>query len=223
MKIIFQNSDFIAIDKQSGYLSVPSRKGLQETRKIAGLELEKQLEHQIFPVHRLDVDVSGILLFANNAAAHREASRAFEEHFIQKEYQAFSSGPLPSGVAISKEEIWTCRLAKGKKRAFEAPHGKEAITLAICKSELFHDGVSYLDWRLFPKTGRSHQLRYEMFRHERSILGDELYGSNQKLINTGIALRAIALDFSKAQQQGLLKSLPSNFSIEPYPLNHWVE
>jgi tRNA pseudouridine32 synthase/23S rRNA pseudouridine746 synthase len=64
MKIHFQNEAFVILDKDSGVLSVPSRFPDRDERLVAGLELEKLLSKQVFPVHRLDCEVSGILLFA---------------------------------------------------------------------------------------------------------------------------------------------------------------
>jgi tRNA pseudouridine32 synthase/23S rRNA pseudouridine746 synthase len=60
-------------------------------------------------------------------------------------------------------------------------------------------------WILSPLTGRGHQLRFEMFRHDRPILGDVLYGADPRS-EAGIALKAIALDFSLAK-----KALPEEF------------
>jgi tRNA pseudouridine32 synthase/23S rRNA pseudouridine746 synthase len=69
----------------------------------------------------------------------------------------------------------------------------------------------YLLWDLMPVTGRSHQLRYEMYRHHVPIVGDELYGSTIKY-PIGIALRSYQLDLSNSPE--LLKmGLPSEIKI----------
>jgi len=219
MKLVFENADFAIIDKECGWLSVPSRIGEKETRPIAGIALEKQLGTRIFPVHRLDAEVSGLLVFAKTADAHREANQVFEQHLLQKEYRAWTPGPA---LALGETQRWECRIAKGKKRAFEALHGKDALTEAICLEESTRGGAAYLQWRLFPKTGRSHQLRYEMYRHERPIIGDVLYGSAIKPAREGLALRAVNLDFTAAHARGLLKTLPPRIEIEAWGLEVWI-
>ena len=58
--VLFENENFIAVDKKSGVLSVPSRMGKEDPRPVLGLELQETLKKQIFPVHRLDFEVSGM-------------------------------------------------------------------------------------------------------------------------------------------------------------------
>ncbi len=91
LKIIFQNQHFVAVDKPAGWLSVPSRWGTDEERPCVGLLLQEQLRSKIYPVHRLDEPVSGLLLFALNAAAHRAANAWFADHHIQKTYEAMTT------------------------------------------------------------------------------------------------------------------------------------
>ncbi|MBS1983183.1 MAG: RNA pseudouridine synthase, partial [Bdellovibrionales bacterium] len=72
MKIVFENPHFLAADKAPGWLSVPSRLGADDARPCVGRELEKT-HGRVWPVHRLDLEVSGLILFARNAEAHRAA------------------------------------------------------------------------------------------------------------------------------------------------------
>ena len=62
MKFLFQNEHFVIMDKPAMVLTVPDRH--QSDRPCLGLELQKELKTQIFPVHRLDYEVSGLVLFA---------------------------------------------------------------------------------------------------------------------------------------------------------------
>ncbi len=190
IKIIFENDFIVAIDKAAQVLSVPSRMGIEDPRPCAGLLLQKQLGMQIYPCHRLDYEVSGLLVFAKNPKAHRELNQIFENHRLEKTYQAFS--PSPEGFQQSSEKkIWKSRIFKGKKRSFESPHGKESLTFAW--SFPVESDDSLLEWFLQPQTGRSHQLRFEMYKHGHPILGDQLYNSDQNWKGPGIALRSISI------------------------------
>ncbi len=203
MKIIFENENFIVVDKPAGWLSVVSR-DKADPRPCVATQLQASLgTGKIWPCHRLDLEVSGLILFAKNSESHRAANHWFEHREVIKTYSTFSEIPtvqkdldfLMSRLGTDVE--WKSNLARGKKRAFESPHGKEAVTLArlIGPHTLLPSETSCLQWELKPKTGRSHQLRFEMYRHKTPIIGDALYGATTKYNPNAIALRAIQIQF----------------------------
>lgn len=192
-QIVFKNDQICLVDKPSGYLSIPGR--FKDERPILGLELEQDLATTIYPVHRLDYEVSGIMIYALNKVAHRLLNIAFEQHQVKKCYQAFSQG---GQFELGDQGEWRCHLLRGKKRAYEKPWGD----LAITQFELVKQSPAQrYEWRLYPQTGRSHQLRYELFRHGSPILGDQLYGSLEQWLPESpgsIALRAVELKFESS-------------------------
>lgn len=217
--ILFENKDFVLCDKPSGVLSTPSR--IKDERGCLGTELEKQLNIQIFPVHRLDFEVSGLVLYAKNADSHRAANSWFENRQVDKVYRALSFGQnfehIPANIPnarspldlnLQQDFVWKAMMLRGKKRTFESPQGKPSVTEAHYR-ETLAGGV--LRWDLHPVTGRSHQLRFDMSRHGFPILGDVLYGSRVKLSNNTIALRAYQIDFSKITEAKRF-GLPSVFT-----------
>jgi tRNA pseudouridine32 synthase/23S rRNA pseudouridine746 synthase len=144
--------------------------------------------------------VSGLVLFARSAEAHRHISDWFERRRVKKVYEALTSGDR-QGEALSETwNTWTCRMARGKKRAYLADFGKPAETLARCVGERVVQGVTLLAWELFPKTGRPHQLRFELARRQWPIAGDTLYGSTTRWREGEIALRARRLDFGECPE-----------------------
>jgi tRNA pseudouridine32 synthase / 23S rRNA pseudouridine746 synthase len=199
LEIIFQNEFFVAVNKPAMVLSVPSRQGARDTRPVLGIMLQEHFKKQVFPVHRLDECVSGIIMFALSSHAHRAANGWFEQHQIQKTYEALAPAlGVQDDVQEGRWVTWSSLLVKGKKRAFEAAYGKSSKTSAICWQKHVASGKqAHSVWRLMPLTGRSHQLRFEMAKHGLPIVGDELYGSKLTYDSGGIALRAIELDLSK--------------------------
>lgn len=194
IEILFENSDLIAVDKPHGWLSTPGRDS-SDSRRCVGRELQSHLGTQIFPVHRLDFEVSGLLMFAKTKEAHRQAQAWFEQSVVRKTYQAYSQ----KGSGDFRDWAdWKSKIAKGKKRAFEAPHGKDSITRARVIGEV---GEWWL-WELMPLTGRSHQLRFEMAKHSFPIFGDELYGGVASSQRNWMALRAVQLDFTQIPDAG---------------------
>ena len=196
IKIVFENSHVVIVDKPAGWLSVPSRQGEDDLRPCLGKLLEKQLGCKIWPVHRLDLEVSGLILFAKTAEAHKAANKWFELHEVVKTYEAWSrdSHDFP---AIGAWTLWESVIQRGKKRSFEAPHGKPAKTNAKLCERTTIMGLPIAVWNLQPLTGRSHQLRFELAKRERPIIGDALYANTDVMPGGHIALRCFELDFSK--------------------------
>jgi tRNA pseudouridine32 synthase / 23S rRNA pseudouridine746 synthase len=187
LTVLFQNEHAVIVDKPALWLSIPGRTA-DDTRPVLGKLLEQKLAKKIFPIHRLDAEVSGVIVYGLTPEFHKEANHLFETKSVQKTYQALTD---VQDFKSQETMTWTCKIFRGKKRSFEAAHGKESITQAtvVARTE------DHLEWRLLPITGRSHQLRFEMARHQAPILGDALYGSKRPWKTPGIALRAIRIDF----------------------------
>lgn len=210
-RICFENKFFVAADKPEGWLTVPSRFEREDERTVLGRELEKELNTRLYPVHRLDFEVSGLVLFAKDASSHRLANDWFSGKVVRKTYQALSGrrdfSHWPADLAKADEPLtpegihtWKCRILRGKRRSYEHPKGDPAVTEAS-----YTESGDDLQWTLAPITGRSHQLRFELSRHGFPIHGDALYGSRAQWAS-GIALRSVKLDFSavpEAQRKGL--------------------
>jgi tRNA pseudouridine32 synthase/23S rRNA pseudouridine746 synthase len=223
LDLIFENEHFAILDKPALVLSTPSREGPADERECLGMELQKQLKIQIFPVHRLDFEVSGLVMFAKNAQAHRLANAWFENKQIFKIYQAYTSGQgfdhIPAEVKNFRDKLepkgqekffWKSRLIRGKRRSYAHATGKPSETEAIYIGK---DAKSkWHRWELHPLTGRPHQLRFELSSHGFPIIGDELYGSKLIFTKPGIALRAIKIDFTKTKEAKAL-GLPQTLEI----------
>lgn len=223
IRIIFENEFFVICDKESGVLSTPSRHEENDKRCCLGTELQASLKQQIYPIHRLDFEVSGLVMYAKTSEAHRQANAWFEHKQVQKTYRALTTSQnydhIPANVPNQKLTIelknpgqkfeWKSRILRGKRRAYESPQGKDSLTLA---EYLGVNAEGHLMWDLQPVTGRSHQLRFDLSRHGFPILGDKLYGSNVQWGTDRIALRAYKIDFSKAPGAKAL-GLPSDVTL----------
>ncbi len=202
--IIFQNENFIVCDKLPQVLSVPAREK-DDSRPCLGLSLQRYLKTQVFPVHRLDYEVSGLILFAINSQSHKESQKWFLNRKINKKYEAVTKNQdfthWPEKIATHRETFiiqkkdtytWKTQILRGKKRSYESAHGEWSETLATVDSLT----DSQILWNLQPLTGKPHQLRLELSRRGFPILGDHLYGSKENWKFPGIGLRAVELDMS---------------------------
>src|ERR1700749_5317886 len=91
LKILFENESFVLLDKPSGLLSVPDREGREPSLK----SVLRERYGNIFTVHRLDRDTSGVIVFAKDEATHRHLSGVFEGREVEKIYQGIVQGALP--------------------------------------------------------------------------------------------------------------------------------
>lgn len=203
LKILHQTNHYIVVIKPAGTLSVPARFSHDE-RPVVGKILETQLNQQIYPVHRLDFEVSGVMIYALDQKLHQLLSMAFEKHEVQKTYRAVAENPDNN----FEWQHWKSLLVKGKKRTFEAPYGKSSHTKAKCISNLKNNCSL---WELKPITGRSHQLRFELMKHQHVIVGDKLYGSKIVFKENQIALCSTKIE------------IPNSLQVHPWNLEGFYE
>lgn len=175
--IIHEDNDIIIVEKPSGMPSVPGLNGM--------LSLEEHLEfHNPHPIHRLDMDTSGIMVFARNETAANHLRRQFEEHIVRKTYIARLAPDcgnethqcLVPGTA-GRISLAICPdYDERPRQKADKTQGKYAVTdYRIEKSH--PDGTT--DILLHPITGRTHQLRVHCAHAcglGRPIIGDKLYG-----------------------------------------------
>lgn len=198
VKVVFENEFFVVADKEAMVLSTPSRDGGSDPRPCLGLALQAQRGQQIYPVHRLDFEVSGLVLYAKTAKAHSQANTWFEKKDVFKTYHALSEVSETATVPTSGQEfVWKSLLLRGKRRTYEHAVGKPSETHAMYRGPVPAQ-PAWHQWELHPLTGRPHQLRYELFRHGFPIVGDALYGAKFGYSKPGIALRAVKIDFRQA-------------------------
>jgi len=199
-RIVFENEHFLFVDKPGSWLSVPSQWGKEDPRPVLGLQLIEQLGFHLIPVHRLDFEVSGLMMYAKHETSHRVASEWFESREIDKTYEAWTTATEEAPAPNPQGQEWTSHLHRGKKRSFVSPHGKLAVTRAYWKGQIPSTTHVFHRWHLDPLTGRPHQLRVELANHHYPILGDELYGSQVAFMPEHIALRAIRLRIENCRQ-----------------------
>src|SRR5256885_16350514 len=102
--IIFENDDFIVLNKPAGLLSIPDREG----KEISLKKILQEKYEQIFTVHRLDRDTSGLIVFARNEIFHKHLSQQFEERQTVKIYLGLIMGSLTDkkiGRASCRERV----------------------------------------------------------------------------------------------------------------------
>jgi len=171
--IIFENDDFIAINKESGMLSIPDRH--DDTQP----SLYKILNHKyekIFIVHRLDRDTSGLILFAKNEASHKYLSQLFEQRSIEKKYLGIVRGSMPDKNGSINEPIGEHPTKKGVMTITKK--GKPSLT----NYEVLEDYGIYSLVQFDIQSGRTHQIRLHTKSIGHPIICDAVYGDGKPIL-----------------------------------------
>lgn len=170
--IITDTPDFIALNKPSGLLSIPDREGKDISLKK--LLIEKY--DNIFTVHRLDRETSGLIVFAKTVEAHKHLSLQFEERQTEKIYLGFVLGSLTDKKGTIDAPIAEHPVKKGLMTVYRK--GKESLT----DYEVLED-FKIFSWVQFQiHTGRTHQIRVHAKHIGHPIVCDDLYGDGNPVL-----------------------------------------
>ncbi len=173
----------VAVNKRAGMLVIPGR--AEEQGASVREALSAQLSREVWVVHRLDRDTSGVLVFALDAASHRAASMAFEAGQVKKQYVALVRGLVREPLDLQYP------LVEARKRRMKiAPEGaegaKESRTLVRPRKVFEKQNVTLVECE--PLTGRQHQIRVHLMASGHSLLVDHQYGpTKQTQVTCGTA------------------------------------
>ena len=164
-QIVFENDNYLAINKPAGVSSLHERLGLANSV----IEQAKRYNEDLQLCHRLDKETSGVLLISKNAKAYSHAAVAFEKRKVSKVYHAVSDG-VHSFVDLEvKAPLITTRSGRS---AINAQKGKPSTTIFNTIENFDH--FSLISCK--PITGRQHQIRIHLASQNASIAADEIYG-----------------------------------------------
>ncbi len=178
LEIVFEDEHMVAIDKQPGLSVHPPGRGSNAGTLVSGLvyHFQNELSTVSGPlrpglVHRLDKDTSGVMLIAKHDSAHFKLARQFHERTTQKVYHAVVQGEVERDEDVIDLPLGRHR-RNHEKQTVDYKSGKSATTQYKVLERF--DGYTYVE--LYPKTGRTHQLRVHMMYIGHPIAADFLYG-----------------------------------------------
>ena len=182
--ILFIDGEAIVIDKPAGLpVDAPRAGGPSVESRIE--ELSLGFKRPPVPMHRLDRDTSGCLLFARNPQARARFQQAFETGAVEKTYLAVLDGDTPGEEGLIELPVAKVSSAAGGWRMVIDDNGKAAATRWRRLGAA--DGQSLVEFR--PTTGRTHQIRVHAARGlGAAIVGDPVYSLDDNEELGGMAL-----------------------------------
>lgn len=189
MKIFYEDSDIIVIDKDAGLLSIASDKENQMTayRLLSDYVQSAHPKNRIFIVHRLDRDTSGVMIFAKSKAVQQKLQNAWKSSVSERTYIAVVEGSVDKDGTVksylTENKAFIVRSSRHENK------GKKAVThYKILKKK---QSMSLLQINL--DTGRKNQIRVHMQDIGHPIVGDKKYGSSiNPLRRLGLHAQVIA-------------------------------
>ncbi|HQB50813.1 MAG TPA: RluA family pseudouridine synthase [bacterium] len=223
LKIIAEEADYIIVNKPAGLLVhdavwPPRRPTVAEAIIKKYPEVLAVGENPVRPgiVHRLDKDVSGLMVIPRSQEMFKTLKRQFQYRTVKKYYTALVYGTMskPEGVI----DFNLARSSDGRKMAARPTNqeGKKAIT----EYEVIKQWQNYSLLKVIIKTGRTHQIRAHMAALGHALVGDDWYGTNKnKLKNKDLALGRVFLMASELSFLDLNKNRQIYTAKLPKQLN----
>ena len=190
--IIYEDNEFLVINKPYGLLSIPSdtEKNSTAIRMVMDYVQAKDKHNRIYLVHRIDKETSGVLMFCKNEKIRDLLMDNWNDLVIKRGYFAIVEGHMEE-----KEKTIVNYLRKNKlDLMYVVKHGGEGAYRAITSYKVLKENKKYSLLDVNIKTGRKNQIRVTLGSLGHYVLGDDKYGEPENPINR-LCLHAYELSF----------------------------
>ena len=206
VEILYEDADIIVVNKPKGLLSVTTDK--KDAFSLHQVIKNYKNKEKITPVHRLDRDVSGVMVFPLNEKSYQGLKNQFIEHSIYREYRLLVEGKMQKGQGTWKSFLFE----DANYYVHSSPSPSEGAQYGITHFEVLKATQNRTFVKCVLETGRKNQIRAHCRAAGFPIVGDKKYGASLK---GPIALHAYVLHFTHPTKKIKLKftsDLPSIFN-----------
>lgn len=212
LDIIYEDKDFLVINKPSGMLTIASSKEKNNTlyHEARTYLKKKNPKNKIFIVHRLDKETSGIVLFAKNETLKHELQNNWNNLAIKREYLA-----IVEKTPKKKKDCLKDFLAESSSLQVYITKDKRKGKLAITNYEVLKTNNKYSLLKINIKTGRKNQIRVQLSNLGNPIVGDKKYNAKTNYLKR-LALHAQTLEIihpKTKQKMTFTTKTPKNFNL----------
>ncbi len=206
MEIIFQDKDIVVAIKPPEILSQSDEKGRANAVDI----LKEMTGGEIFPVHRLDKGVGGVMVFAKNAKAAAELSRQVSDRTMEKNYLALLHGEIAEESGRFEDLLFFDR---GKNKSFVVKRERRGVKKALLNYECIEKGEGRSLVKVKLITGRTHQIRVQFSSRGYPLFGDRRYGAKDEEKNIALLSKEISFVHPRTGERVKFAIRNSQFAI----------
>lgn len=204
MKILYADEHIVVCIKPVGILSQADSAGNESMITL----LSELFNCEIYPLHRLDKSVSGVMVYAKTKLAAATLSRDIAEHRFKKEYLAFVHG-TPNNAGEMHDLLFK---DSRKNKSYVVDRKRKGVKEASLEYKLVKsDGQKSLV-KILLHTGRTHQIRVQFASRKMSLLGDKKYGATDDFKNIALLSYRLIFTHPKTKEVMIFKADEAEFT-----------
>lgn len=175
-KLLWEDEYLFIVDKPADIPVHPA--GRYRENSLLRILEDQYRDIQFYPCHRLDRETSGVLVFAKDALTSRFISEQFQRKSIIKEYRVWVYGNFPENLSLSGDIVKDeDSIIRKKKKLTKESVGEKPT--AITEFILLRSNGRISELKVFPITGKIHQIRASLYSEGYPIVGDKIYGKDE--------------------------------------------
>ena len=208
MKILFEDDSIVVCIKPVGIQSQNDSTGKESMISL----LCSHTNGEIYPLHRLDRDVGGVMVYAKTKAAAAFLSREIAEHNVRKEYLALVHGAPQEKSGEMRDLLFK---DSRKNKSFMVDRMRKGVKEAVLSYKIIACDNELSVVKVLLHTGRTHQIRVQFASRKLPLVGDRKYGGRDDFKEIGLWSYLISFTHPKTKEKLIFKALPEN-NIKDY-------